>query len=218
MNESSVVVQEIERVPIENALSLAWQGTKKKFLLLFTVLLLSTVFCSVPTLVAVFGGEALSKHLLVWLLLTLYGAVAASVTWLGCIKLALHINRDQPFALDDFLSVGALLPSFWVVCIVRTIIVVLGYLCFIVPGVILHIKLDQADYFLVDRKTGPIAAMDASWRVTNGSILMLFLFGLIMQFVQFIGWCALLIGAIPAYMEVMLAKGLYLRESRQHID
>jgi hypothetical protein len=196
----------IERVPIEQALSVGWDGMKRRFLGILAVLAISAFFAGVPAMAWFFGYEMIQRHLLLVILLSIYQLVVSAVVWLGIIKMALHVNRQQPFTADDFLAVGAQLPSFIGVCILRAILLGIGYMCFIIPGIILQVKLDQADYFIVDRKMGPIAALEASWRVTNGAVLMLWLFGLITVFVQFIGWCAFLIGALPAHMIILLAK------------
>jgi hypothetical protein len=206
-----VVVQQvvqvpIERVPIEHALGVGWDGTKRRFLLILAVLAISGFFVGIPTLAFYFGYEMIQRHLLLVILLSIYQLVVSAVVWLGIIKMALHVNRQLPFTGDDFLAVGAQLPSFLGVCILRGILLGIGYMCFVIPGIILHVKLDQADYFVVDRKMGPVAALEASWRVTNGAVLMLWLFGLVTGFVQFIGWCAFLIGALPAHMVVILSK------------
>jgi uncharacterized membrane protein len=200
------VVPVVERVPIEHALSAGWSGTKQKFLLMVGVMLVAGIFAGVQTLAFYFGADMIQRHLLLIILLSIYQLVVSAVVSLGLIKLALHVQRQQPFTADDFLSVGAQLPSYCGAYILRAIILGIGYLFFIIPGIILHIKLDQTDYFIVDRKMGPVAALEASWRVTNGAVLMLWVFGLLTSLIQIIGWFLLLIGALPAHMIVIVSK------------
>ena len=201
-----VIVQPAERVPIERALSVGWEGMTHKFLMILCVMLISGFFAGMPILAYIFGYDMIQRHLLLVLLLAIYQIVVSAVIWLGLLKMSLHVNHQQPFTVDDFLAVGAQLPSYFGASIIRFIFVAAGYMFFFFPGVLIQTKLDQADYFIVDRKMGPIAALEASWRATNGAVLMLWLFGIITFFVQFVGWCALLIGALPANMIVLLSK------------
>jgi uncharacterized membrane protein len=55
----------------------------------------------------------------------------------------------------------------------------LGYVCLVVPGVILSIGLCFTQFFVADKDMGPIAAMKASWDLTRGRKGQLFLFGLV---------------------------------------
>jgi len=89
--------------------------------------------------------------------------------------------------------------------ILTGIIVGLGFIAFVVPGVILALGLAFVPYLVIERGLGPIDAMKESWRVTKGykgqiGLLALALIGIIM-----LGLLALGIGVFVAAPIAMLA-------------
>jgi hypothetical protein len=89
----------------------------------------------------------------------------------------------------------------------------LGYLFFIVPGVILAIGLQFSAFFVVDRRLGAVDAMKASWQVTSGRkgqvFVVMLLFGLVaagcgfIPFVgHFIGYAIMFLGLAITYMRL----------------
>lgn len=69
----------------------------------------------------------------------------------------------------------------------------LGYLVFIVPGVILSIRLFWADEFALAHNAGPILALKESWRLTSGQTGKLFRFQLLAGLA---GWLVFMGGLI----------------------
>lgn len=96
----------------------------------------------------------------------------------------------------------------------QTFAIFLGYLLFIVPGVILAIGLHFSVFLVVDRRMGAVEAMKASWALTRGKkgevFVVMMLFGLVasgcglIPFVgHFIGYSLMMLGLSIAYMRLM---------------
>jgi len=76
------------------------------------------------------------------------------------------------------------------------VVVLIGFLLLVVPGVILMLGLLFSSYLIVDKKKGPIEAMKESWRITNGHKWQLLLFVLAIVGINILGLLALVIGLL----------------------
>jgi hypothetical protein len=195
-----------ERVAIEESIAVGWAVTKKRFLPIFLYSCLAGLLAFIPSALAALAHDFLERNLLFVLLLSVVTMVFVSVSMLGIIKMNIMFKRGQEFTFDDFLSVGNCLLSYAGALILTAIVVTTGFCFFIIPGIIFAIRLSMTDYFLVDRKMGPLQAMSASWTATRGCVGMLILFAGTMHLLMTLGFLALVIGAIPAYMVMMVAR------------
>ena len=63
--------------------------------------------------------------------------------------------------------------------ICASIVVVLGSILCLVPGIIVGLGISQYSYLVVDQGLGGVDALKKSWEMTNGHKMNLFLFGLL---------------------------------------
>lgn len=89
--------------------------------------------------------------------------------------------------------------------IVASIVIGLGFLFLIIPGIYFACKLAFVPFLVVDKKLGPIEAMQRSWEMTNGHALSVFLIGLLSIPIAIFGLMCLIVGIIPAVMWITLA-------------
>jgi uncharacterized membrane protein len=80
------------------------------------------------------------------------------------------------------------------------IIVVVGFILLIVPGIIFACKLAFVPYLVVDKKRSVTAAIGESWRMTNGHAWKVFLIGLLGILICVVGLIVLLVGVIISFM------------------
>jgi len=98
--------------------------------------------------------------------------------------------------------------SFWKyvgVKILTGIIIVIGLILLIVPGVIAILTLLFATYLVIDRNLGPIEAMKESARMTKGHRWNLFLLILALLGINILGAIALLVGLLVSIPVSILA-------------
>ena len=195
-----------ERVAIEEAIATGWAVTKKRFLPIFLFSCLAAFLAFIPSVLAHIARDFIGTKILFALLLGLVSIVFVSVSTLGIVKMYVNFKRGLEFTFDDFLSVGNSLLTYLAAIFLATLVIGVGFMFFIIPGVIIAVRLSQIDYFIVDRKMGPLQAMSASWTVTRGCVGMLMLFYGTMHIILSLGFLALVIGAIPAYMITMAAR------------
>ena len=85
------------------------------------------------------------------------------------------------------------------------IIVFIGFVLFIIPGIIFACKLVFTPYLVVDRKMQVIEAVKQSWRMTNGHAWKVFLIGLLAIPISIAGLICFGVGIIVSIMWIRLA-------------
>jgi uncharacterized membrane protein len=84
-------------------------------------------------------------------------------------------------------------------------IVFVGLICLIIPGIYFGIRFGFAPYILIDKDDTIGDALDASWKITEGQVWNIFVLGLVSFVIVLAGLIALLVGVIPAFMIVSFA-------------
>ena len=77
--------------------------------------------------------------------------------------------------------------------VIRQIIIIVGLILFIIPGIIFAIKLQFVDYLIVDKKMG-IDSLSKSWNMTKGVKWNLFLLWILIALINIAGALLLLVG------------------------
>lgn len=96
-----------------------------------------------------------------------------------------------------------------------TIIILVGFLLLIVPGVIVSLGLMFSLYLVIDKDRGPIEAVKESWRITKGHKGRLLLFGLALAGINILGFLALIVGLLVTVPVSMLASVYVYRKLEQ---
>lgn len=89
--------------------------------------------------------------------------------------------------------------------ILVVVIICIGLILFIVPGIIFGCKLAFVPYLVVDRKMEVIEAVKESWRMTSGYAWKVFFIGLLAIPIAIAGLVCFCVGIIPAIMWISLA-------------
>ena len=79
-------------------------------------------------------------------------------------------------------------------------LVIIGLFVFIVPGIYVACRLAFVSYLVMDEGLDPVAAVEASWRLSKGHALKIFLLGLLCTLLFIGGLILLLVGIFPAIM------------------
>ena len=129
-----------------------------------------------------------------------YAIFAGNVFQVGGAKLYLDGYRGLNWSFSDLLygfkngrywrNVGAMA--------LMTLFIVIGFLCFVIPGIILSYCFAQVPYILAeDDSISAMGALRSSWNLMDGKKADLFVFGL-----SFLGWillCALTMGVLAIF-------------------
>jgi len=184
------------------------------------------------------GWSALGHNL--WLMLGLALAYAVTIgvseALSGVLKLAatliqwglfgvmliacLHVIRNggaKAGGIGDLPLEGPRMLNFLLVTLVTTLIFIGGLILLVVPGFVWAIKYGFASAYALDEGTDLGESLKRSAALTNGIKWDLFLQGLAFVGVMILGLMALLIGAIPAAMCVLLAWTWTYVDLRQQV-
>lgn len=132
-----------------------------------------------------------------FLLSFLVSLVVSTLLYTGLISIYLKGHEDPASPrYKDFWNPA----PFWnylVATILIAIVVIIGLILLIVPGIIAGLALSMTGYLVVERNMKPIAAMKESVRMTRGSRLKLLGLGLVLAILS-------IIGAIPFFLGLLV--------------
>lgn len=99
--------------------------------------------------------------------LILYLAVTSFI-WLGIVYILLRLVDGKSARLADLWAKSRLFWKFLVATVVYIIIVGLGFVALIIPGIYLGMKYFFYDYLVVDKELGAVEALKRSGEVSEG--------------------------------------------------
>lgn len=104
----------------------------------------------------------------------------------GLIKYCLDIERGKKFDLKDlFTSYKNIIPII-AVAILMYVIICIGFVLLIIPGIIASLALAMVYYIIADGEEDPVEAIKKSYYMTNG-----YKWNLCVLYLSFIGWIIL---------------------------
>lgn len=118
---------------------------------------------------------------------------------LGATRMGLHMVDGKPFDIGMLFSGGPFLLKGFAAYILYWIMVFIGLILLIVPGVILILRFGMYQNAIVDRKMGVFESLGYSWNLTRGNGLNLFVIFLLSICIVIAGCVALLVGLLFAY-------------------
>ncbi|MDF7824012.1 DUF975 family protein [Pontiellaceae bacterium B12227] len=140
------------------------------------------------------------------------GPIGMSTAWVFLLA-----ARRDPFRVSDMFAVFK--RNYWnavAANLLRLILVALGFLLLIVPGIIIACRLSFVDYLIIDRNMGPLEALRESWDMTHGHGWTIFRMGLAAILIIIVGLMALVVGVFVAILWLYAASAVfYLTVSRQ---
>ena len=185
---------------IGEVFSLAFEGFKRCWGVLFGSYFLTAIMAGLPGqipsgLVAARVIEPNSGvYWGMYAVFMLIGLCLQALLQGGLITIWLTVARGGSPQFGDLFSKTGKFPQLLATLFLMLFAVVIGYVFFIVPGVILGLGLMYSQFFVVDADMGPIDAMKASWQATMGHKGKLFLLSLLGIVVAMVGLVACCIG------------------------
>ncbi len=193
---------------IREALRVGWQTFKVSWKLILGVLLLSTAINLAPALVGnSIGADNSGMQLIVSILSWVFGIIIG----IGQLKIAIELVDKKSPPFSELFSHYRLFFHTLFTQIMVGIIVVIGLVLLIIPGIVFALRLQFAVYAVVDGGMGPLAAISASWTMTKGSTIKLLLYAIASFLVLFAGLLLLGVGLILAVPTTMLATAYIYR-------
>jgi uncharacterized membrane protein len=176
----------MKKIEIRAALAAGWSAFMLRPLYLFTVTL--AFFILFAFSMGETGFSALAY--------VLYG---------GYLLFLIKHFRGGVVLFDDLFDIDRRWISYAFLALIKGLLIVLGTLCFIVPGIYLMVRWMFAEYLVIDQGMRPLEALRASSKMTEGARLKLFLFILVGILLTIVGTMVLGVGAVVAFIVVRFA-------------
>ncbi|PZM77552.1 MAG: hypothetical protein DKT66_25035 [Candidatus Melainabacteria bacterium] len=192
-----------EKFAVDDVINTGWQITLSRFWPLACILGVNGLVAALVPLASFvmgYNGSMTISNISLQLFMHFLSAIIVLTVEIGMMNVFLMSLDGKKVNADDCFKCIKYLPSYFAFVFLSRILIVLGYVSFIIPGIILQISFQFAGYFIVEKKMGPIAAMKASWAICDGARWQLILLGVISYFINVVGFMCFIVGGIPAYL------------------
>ncbi len=188
----------------------AWNRLMSQFWLLVGLIIGFTI---VYSLLYIFALPAKGESMTIsGIIVSILGWLLLSLFQLGYMKNCFQTLDGEEPQFSSYGQVSRQLPGYLVASIIFVLIVTIGTILFIVPGIYLILRLQFFFASMVDENTGIIKSFKRSWEITKGQTLKLFIIMLILISISIIGQLALLIGTFVAIPLTVLMYGDVFRK------
>lgn len=132
-------------------------------------------------------------------------AALAYIIFGGYLALAFRHYDGEKVVFDDLFSLDSRWISFAFLALIKGMLILAGFICFIIPGIYLSVRWMFAEYLVIDRGMKPLQALRASSTMTAGNRWKLFGFTLVAILVMLLGFVALIFGVFVSTAVVVFA-------------
>ncbi|MFH0840421.1 MAG: hypothetical protein V1865_00330 [bacterium] len=188
-----------KKFAIDEAFEYGWDAMKPNFW--FFAAILAFVFIIYGSLSFLMDHSGSVN----WVLRIIYYIICIIFS-IGLVKIALNIYNKKRNKFLDIVNSFELFVDYLFATVIYGVIVSIGLVLLIFPGIMLMTKLMFYPYFIVDKKMGPIAALKASWKVTIDHKGIIFLFWLMTSLINLIGLLVVGIGLFVSMPVTMMAQ------------
>lgn len=129
-------------------------------------------------------------------IINLLGTILSLIVSMGWIYVMIELIRGNQPKLEDLFAKANVIIKYIFGSILYGLIVVVGLILLIIPGIIWAIKFMFTPYLIVDKEVGPMEALRMSSKMTNGLKWELLGLAVVLGIVNFLGLLALGIGLI----------------------
>jgi uncharacterized membrane protein len=155
------------QMSVGSFLSFGIENTKKHFLKFLGLSIISFVALGIGVAICAVLPELLwNAQIIISSLLVIF---LSMIIGFGFYKNVLNLCRGDKVNIMVFTEAKPeTILNFFVLMLLMSIALTIGYTLFIVPGIILTVMLLPAPFLVIDRDMGPIEAISESIKITNG--------------------------------------------------
>ena len=192
----------MKKFTTSEALSYGWKKTKEQFWLIAAVLVaysaISVIISSIEK------SHTLKDNLVFAISFFIISIIVGTILKIGLMKFFLNANEGNAQFGDLFSSHGVFF-TYFIGSIALGIIVVIGLVLLIVPGIIIGMMYFFTLFLIVDRNMEIMDAFKESAAMTKGSRWDLFGFTVIVGLINILGAIALVVGLLVTIPITMFA-------------
>jgi len=189
-------------ISVKEALSYGWETFKKNWQFLVVTFIIVILAGLIPQWLHDWSRENMPNLSFIF---TILGWFVQMITGIGTIVISLKIVDGKKPTYDDIYKHYNLILNFFLGSLIYGVVVLVGFILLIVPGIIWGIKYQYITYLIVDKKMAPMDAFRTSGKITNGAKLQLFYLGLAFIGITILGMIVFGLGLVISWPIVMLA-------------
>ncbi len=143
----------------------------------------------------------------------------AYILYGGYLTLLINHTQDKHVVFDDlFTVIDFRFVSFAFLALIKGVLVLLGFICFIIPGIYLSVRWMYAELLVIDQGMRPLEALKASSIMTEGMRGKLFLFALLVGITIMLGLLAFIVGAFAMITVSLLALIILYEQAKARLN
>lgn len=195
---------------IKEVFSEGWRYTKEHLGFLIGYFLIMTI---VSILFSLIGDNFQEKEkFLVAFVVHVIGMIVGVYMQMGFYNSALMITSWMKPTFDQMYSNGGHFVSFLVANILLELMILVGFILLIVPGFYLLARFGLVPFFVLDQNLGPIEALKAASKASEGKRWFLFLFFISAFLTNVLGALLLLVGLLFTIPLTLVAFAVVYRK------
>lgn len=182
------------RLDIGEIVRFAWEKTRSNLSQLIVIMIVAIVANAIPSGMAESLEDSSPGPAALFRLVSF---VISMLVGIGAVRIGLKLHDGQPTAISDlFAADWSLFWRYTVATILYALIVGIGLVLFVIPGVIFGVRYLFYAYFVFERGARPVEALAQSAAATQGVRWDVFLFGVVMLLLILLGTIALVVGLL----------------------
>lgn len=191
---------------IGKSISEAWQIFKEKWQVILGLAIAGFLIQYVPAqIVGPYDGSTQSAFYFVMQLVMMVLNFLVAMVW---IHAYIKLSRREEITIESIKSILPLAPKYLAGVLLTGLIVVVGLILFIIPGLYFALKYAYVPYLIIDKEMGPLEAMRASAKITDGVKGNLFVLMLALVGINILGLLALVVGIVVTSAVSAIASAL----------
>jgi uncharacterized membrane protein len=199
----------MKQFSINEVVKFGYNIAKKNILFFLGVFVISILISGVNS---AFQNN-LKEQALIAFLISFVFWVLSEILSMGILRVNLKfVGGEQPKYKDLFVFNWGAIFNYILAAILSGIIIAVGFVLVIIPGIIFAIRLQYVGYLVVDKNLGAIEAIKKSWAMTKGHSWHLFVLGLALFGINILGLIALVVGLLVTVPLSMIATATVYRK------
>lgn len=198
---------------ISDMLSEGWRITKEN---LSTVLLLQIAAIIVMGFAGIISGFLSSQN-------EYYGDILSNILFafvhiilaLAVLHISLKFAKGEKADFNDLYARLDCFFTYLVASLIYGFVVLLGLILLIVPGIIFAVRFSLFGYFIIEKGSGPIRALEESWDTVKGVTWRVFLMSILFWLINLLGLLCLIVGLLFTFPWTTIALALMYRKLSQ---
>jgi len=192
-----------KKIAIGESIEFGWSAVKSHLVFFICIFLLFAALSFMS-----YGAGAIGTQVVLGLLV--------SGISLGYIKLSIDMVDGKAPEFKELFSCFSLLLKYLIAAIIYTIVVAIGLVLFVIPGVIWAVQFGFYPYVIVKERLGPLSALRKSSTLTAGVKGKLIIFAFALLGINLLGVVALGIGIIITMPMSVIAAAHVFRQLEKH--